>query len=119
VEARFFVERVTSNLYLLRVDDARVEYFEAAWEIPEKITYNAYLLVGGEAVLFDGWKREYSDAFVSALEKVVDLRDLKYAVVHHAEPDHSGTAASCGRPLASRLPGAPSGRQGAEVALRG
>jgi flavorubredoxin len=92
VEARFFVERVTSNLYLLRVDDTRVEYFEAAWEIPEKITYNAYLLVGGEAVLFDGWKREYSDAFVSALEKVVDPRDLKYAVVHHAEPDHSGTA---------------------------
>jgi len=92
VEARFFVEKVTENLYLLRVDDTRVEYFEAAWEIPERITYNAYLLAGGEAVLFDGWKREYSEAFLSALEKLVDLRDVKYAVVHHAEPDHSGTA---------------------------
>ena len=92
MEARFFVEKVTENLYLLRVDDTRIEYFEAAWEIPERITYNAYLLAGGEAVLFDGWKREYSDAFLSALEKVVDLKDLRYAVVHHAEPDHSGTA---------------------------
>jgi len=92
VHPRFFVEKVTENLYIVRIDDTEVEYFEAAWEIPEKITYNAYLLVDGEAVLFDGWKRGYSDAFLSALEKVVDLRDLKYAVVHHAEPDHSGTA---------------------------
>jgi flavorubredoxin len=113
VEPRFYVEKVTGDLYLLRVDDVRVEFFEAMWEVPERITYNAYVLAGDEPVLFDGWKREYSDLFLQALEEVLEPRSLKMAVVHHAEPDHSGTAPAVaeaapqavftGHPLAGRI----------------
>ncbi len=113
MEPRFYVEKVTGDLYLLRVDDVRVEFFEAMWEVPERITYNAYVLAGDEPVLFDGWKREYSDLFLQALEEVLEPRSLKIAVVHHAEPDHSGTAPAVaeaapqavftGHPLAGRI----------------
>lgn len=113
MEPRFYVEKVTGDLYLLRVDDVRVEFFEAMWEVPERITYNAYVLAGDEPVLFDGWKREYSDLFLQALEEVLEPRSLKMAVVHHAEPDHSGTAPAVaeaapqavftGHPLAGRI----------------
>ena len=113
MEPRFYVEKVTGDLYLLRVDDVRVEFFEATWEVPERITYNAYVLAGDEPVLFDGWKREYSDLFLQALEEVLEPRSLKVAVVHHAEPDHSGTAPAvaeaapqavfAGHPLAGRI----------------
>lgn len=113
VEPKVYVEKVTGDLYLLRVDDVRVEFFEAMWEVPERITYNAYVLAGDEPVLFDGWKREYSNLFLQALEEVVEPRSLKLAVVHHAEPDHSGTAPAvaeaapqavfAGHPLAGRI----------------
>lgn len=113
MEPRFYVEKVTGDLYLLRVDDVRVEFFEAMWEVPERITYNAYVLAGDEPVLFDGWKREYSDLFLQALEEVLEPRSLKMSVVHHAEPDHSGTAPAVaeaapqavftGHPLAGRI----------------
>ena len=113
MEPRVYVEKVTGDLYLVRVDDVRVEFFEAMWEVPERITYNAYVLTGDEPVLFDGWKREYSDLFLQALEEVLEPRSLKMAVVHHAEPDHSGTAPAVaeaapqavftGHPLAGRV----------------
>ena len=54
VEPKVYVEKVAGDLYLLRVDDVRVEFFEAMWEVPERITYNAYVLAGDEPVLFDG-----------------------------------------------------------------
>lgn len=114
MDARFYVEKVLDNLFLLRVDDTNVKFFEALWEIPEGVTYNAYLLTTEEgAILFDSWKHEFSDTFVEALQLVTDLRDIKVVVTHHAEPDHSGTmgrlaekapeALFFGHPVAGRI----------------
>lgn len=90
--SRVYVEEIAENLYMLRVDDYDTKYFEALWNIPEGITYNAYVLTTDEgAVLFDTWKQSYADLFLETLRRVVDPRDIKYAVVHHMEPDHSGS----------------------------
>ncbi len=76
---------------LLRLDDDEVRYFESLWLIPEGITYNAYLLPTSEGwVLFDTWKVGYEDKFMKTLESVVDPSEIKYLVIHHMEPDHSG-----------------------------
>ena len=86
------VEKVLENLYLLRVDDRETRFFEALWEIPEGITYNAYLLLGEEkTVLFDTWKKQYSELFIETLKEITDIREIGYLVAHHAEPDHSGS----------------------------
>ena len=80
------------NLYILRLDDDQVKYFESLWTIPEGITYNAYVLKTKRGVIvFDTWKREYSDLFISELKKIVDPSEVRYLVVHHMEPDHSGS----------------------------
>lgn len=92
MEPRVFIERVTPDLFLLRLDDREARFFEGIWEIPEGITYNAYLLLTGEgSVLFDGWKLDYAELFISSLESLVDIRSINFAVVHHSEPDHSGS----------------------------
>ncbi|OYT40610.1 MAG: MBL fold metallo-hydrolase [Desulfurococcales archaeon ex4484_58] len=83
--------KLFDNLYLLRLDDDQIKYFESLWYIPEGITYNAYLLDTGDgAVLFDTWRKNYSELFVEELKKIIDPRDIKYLIVHHMEPDHSG-----------------------------
>ncbi len=90
--AGYIVRRITGNLYILRMNDQRTEYFEGTWHIPEGITYNAYLLKTSDgAVLFDGWKKNYGREFLEALGQLVDIGEIKYLVTHHAEPDHSGT----------------------------
>lgn len=79
------------ELYIIRVDDDEIRYFEATWDIPEGITYNAYLMkLDGAVVLFDVSKRDYSDLFMEALKKLVDPREITHIIVHHTEPDHSG-----------------------------
>ncbi len=89
--ARCWIREVSRNLYLLRVDDDETRYFEGLWCIPEGVTYNSYVLVSDEgAIVFDTWKGRYSIEFIECLSKVVDPRDVRYVVVNHAEPDHSG-----------------------------
>lgn len=89
--ARYIVEKVLDDLFLLRVDD-RVKFFEALWDIPEGITYNAYLLVSDYgSILFDSWKNSYAEDFIDAIRRIIDPRDVRYMVVHHVEQDHSGS----------------------------
>ncbi|RLF73269.1 FprA family A-type flavoprotein, partial [Thermococci archaeon] len=79
------------ELYLLRIDDDQIKYFEATWDIPEGITYNAYLMKTDDAViLFDAWKKDYTEEFFEALSSIVDPKEITHIVVHHMEPDHSG-----------------------------
>lgn len=79
------------ELYLIRVDDDRIRYFEATWDIPEGITYNAYLMkLDGATVLFDLTKKEYTDLFMDALKKLVDPAEVTHVIIHHTEPDHTG-----------------------------
>lgn len=77
---------------LLRLDDDEIRYFESLWLIPEGITYNAYLLPTREGwALFDAWKVGYEKEFIEALSSVVEPSKIRYLVIHHMEPDHSGT----------------------------
>ncbi len=87
------VEKVCSapEVHIIRIDDDRIKYFEATWDIPEGITYNAYLMRLKDAVvLFDTAKGDYTDLFMEALRKLVDPREITHIIVHHTEPDHSG-----------------------------
>ncbi|WFO74955.1 FprA family A-type flavoprotein [Desulfurococcaceae archaeon MEX13E-LK6-19] len=90
--AKTHVVNIAQNIYLLRIDDDRVRYFEALWEIPEGITYNAYFIDTGEKkILIDTWKHVYSREFIEVLRGIVDLKDIDYIIVNHMEPDHSGS----------------------------
>ena len=88
---KIHVDKVMKDLYVLRIDDENTRFFEALWDIPEGITYNAYLLISEKAVLFDTWKHTYAEEFVDALKSVVEPRDIDFIVLHHLEPDHSGS----------------------------
>ncbi|AHF79817.1 FprA family A-type flavoprotein [Thermococcus paralvinellae] len=91
---RVWIEKILDEpeLYLLRIDDDQIKYFEATWGIPEGITYNAYLLkLDGAVVLFDAWKKNYAKEFIEALSKLVDPEEITHIIVHHTEPDHSGS----------------------------
>lgn len=50
----------------------------------------SFLLLGAEPVLLDTGTGHGSDAFVAALESLIDPRDLRWIVVSHADGDHAG-----------------------------
>ncbi|ACS33725.1 FprA family A-type flavoprotein [Thermococcus gammatolerans] len=87
------VEKLCTDpeIYIIRVDDDEIKYFEAAWYIPEGITYNAYLVkLDGANVLVDLTKADYTDLFLEELKKLVDPKEITHVILNHTEPDHSG-----------------------------
>ncbi len=89
---RYVVRELVKDVYILRLDDDRIKYFEGLWYIPEGVTYNAYLITTDEgSILLDGWKGNYAEEFIEAIKEVTDLKDIKYVIIHHTEPDHSGS----------------------------
>lgn len=92
LKVEFLVQEIGKDVYLLRINDRRIEFFEVILRIPEGITYNAYLVLGEESrILLDCWKASYSDGFLEAVKRVTDPRDLTHIVIHHMGPDHSGS----------------------------
>lgn len=65
-------------------------------------SYNAYLIKDEKNVLIDTVYTPFADEFITELEKVIDLNQIDYVVVNHAEPDHSGALPA----LMARIPNA-------------
>jgi len=55
-------------------------------------SYNAYLVQSGDTyILIDAIKRPYFEHYLEKIKSVCDLKDIKYFIVNHVEPDHSGS----------------------------
>lgn len=80
------------NFYYVGVVDHSLKLFDVAVLTNDGTSYNSYLLKTPEgAVLFEGCRREYEDEYFSHIEEIVPLKEVKYLVVTHSEPDHSGS----------------------------
>ena len=99
------VKEVEKSLFQLKLYDKKTKYFEAMWEIPEGVTYNAYLYLGDKVILFDGWKVGYGEDLVKVIKELTERVD--YYVVHHMEPDHSGSFPEVVRAFKPKVLGHP------------
>ncbi len=90
--ASYIVSEISDGVYLLRLNDDRTQYFESLWHIPEHIVYNAYLIEGdGGWILIDTWKGNFAEELLNAIREVADPSKIKYVILNHAEPDHTGS----------------------------
>ncbi|WP_428738209.1 FprA family A-type flavoprotein [Sulfurimonas sp.] len=82
---------VTKELYYIGVSDEDIRTFDIIMKTANGTTYNAYLLKTDEGVIiFDTVKEEFADEFFEKIESVCSYDDIKYIIMHHLEPDHSG-----------------------------
>jgi len=112
---RVSVHKIQKDFYMIKAEDTSIKYFEGLWEIPEGVTYNSYVLIGDEgSAVFDTVSRGFTKEFIEVLKSLIDVKDVKFVVVHHMEPDHSGAlpellkelnqaAEVLGHPLTGRL----------------
>ncbi|MFW5857454.1 MAG: FprA family A-type flavoprotein, partial [Planctomycetota bacterium] len=54
-------------------------------------TYNSYLVRDEATALIDTVKAPYADDLLTNVQELVPLKQVKYIVCNHAEPDHSGS----------------------------
>ena len=84
--------KLTKDIYYIgNVDDRDVPFHSLI--LTKGTTYNSYFLDTEKPTVIDTVDMIYGREFVENLSKLTNLEKIKYIVVNHTEPDHSGAMA--------------------------
>lgn len=83
--------QINDFLYYVGVNDRDTHLFENMWPLDHGVSYNSYIIKGEKTALMDTVKIMKVDNFMGKVREVIGDRDLDYLIVHHMEPDHSGS----------------------------
>ncbi|MEA3315995.1 MAG: FprA family A-type flavoprotein [Campylobacterota bacterium] len=82
---------IKKDIYYIGVSDPDIRTFDIIMKTANGTTYNSYLIKTPEGVIIlDTVKEEFQEEFFSKVESICKYEDIKYIVMHHLEPDHSG-----------------------------
>ncbi len=87
----YCVRKVTEDLYWVGANDHRLTLFENIHPIPQGVSYNAYLLLGQQTVLFDTIDWSCCRQLLENVSFMLKDRPLDVLVVTHLEPDHAAS----------------------------
>lgn len=67
--------------------------FEGMWQMPHGVTLNSYIVKGEKTAIIDGfcgWDGVPETLYKLLDEVDVELESIRYLIINHMEPDHSG-----------------------------
>ena len=77
------VKQITQDIYWVGGSDRRLALFENVYPIPGGVSYNAYLVLDEQTVLFDTVDRSVSEIFFENREYLLNGRSLDCLLVNH------------------------------------
>ena len=85
------VVQIKHNIYYIGVSDKDIRTFDIIMKTANGTTYNAYLVkTSMGVVILDTVKEEFEEEFFRNIESICSYDAIKYIILHHLEPDHSG-----------------------------
>ncbi len=95
---------IKNNIHWVGQRDWEIRDFHGTeYKTTKGTSYNSYLIREEKTVLIDTVDSKFSHEFVRNLELEIDLHEIDYIVVNHAEEDHSGALSA----LMEKIPGTP------------
>lgn len=83
---------IIKDLFSVGILNPNLRVFDIVMTTEYGTSYNSYLVRDPEGfILIDTVHDSYSDIFFKNIEAVTNLQYLKYLIVNHCEPDHSGS----------------------------
>lgn len=85
--------KISDAIRYVGVDDTTIDLFESQYPMEEEvgISYNSYVILDEKIAIMDTVDKRGSKEWLSNVEEVLAGKEPDYLVVHHLEPDHSGT----------------------------
>jgi len=84
-------KQIKNNVFWVGKNDWELRQFHGyEYSTDKGSSYNSYLIREEKNVLIDTVYRPFSSEFIENLAKEIELSDIDYIVVNHAESDHSG-----------------------------
>lgn len=81
--------KVAENTYWVGYVDKRLVPFHRL-TLEKGTTYNSYLIMADKPTIIDTVDISFGKVFVEGLQEYINLDKIKYIVINHVEPDHSG-----------------------------
>ena len=85
------IKNVTDDIKYIGVDDLALDLFESQYIVPEGMSYNSYLILDTKVAVMDSVDARMTGEWLQNLEAALQGRTPDFLVVHHMEPDHSGS----------------------------
>lgn len=73
------------------VNDHDIDLFEGQFEVPNGMSYNSYVIIDEKIAVMDSVDARFSREWLNNLERGLSGKQPDYLIVHHMEPDHSGS----------------------------
>ena len=81
--------KISNDIKYIGVNDRNIDLFEGQYIVPNGIAYNSYVILDEKIAVMDTVDANFSDQWLSNLEKSLDGKTPDYLIVQHMEPDHS------------------------------
>lgn len=85
------MEKVTDTIINVGVNDYDIDLFEGQYELEEGMAYNSYVIMDDKIAILDTVDSDVTEQWMKNLKKALGKNEPDYLVVHHMEPDHSGS----------------------------
>ncbi len=84
--------KLKENIYWIGAVDYKLREFDVVLNAAMGTTYNSYLVIGSEkTAIIDTVKVNMIDDYLEKLNELVNIKEVDYLIINHAEPDHTGS----------------------------
>ena len=85
--------RITDKIYSVGVQNPDLRIFDIVMETKYGTSYNSYIVKGDDVALIEASHADFKGEYEANIREVADPAKIKYIVLNHTEPDHSGALA--------------------------
>ena len=82
---------ITDDVKWIGVLDYDIRTFDIVMRTDYGTTYNSFFINAGKKAIVELAKEKFSNTYIEKLKKVTDPSEIKYIILDHTEPDHSGS----------------------------
>ena len=83
--------KIAESIDYVGVNDHKIDLFEGQYDVPDGMAYNSYVILDEKIAVMDSVDAHFTQEWLDKVAAAVDGRTPDYLVVHHMEPDHSGS----------------------------
>lgn len=83
--------KISNDISYIGVNDHKIDLFEGQYIVPNGMAYNSYIIFDEKIAVMDTVDINYSDEWLSSLNRELNGKKPDYLIVSHMEPDHSAS----------------------------
>ncbi len=83
--------KISEDIKYVGVNDHEIDLFEGQYIVPNGMAYNSYVILDEKIAVMDTVDERFAAEWLKNIKEFLGGKKPDYLVVHHMEPDHSGS----------------------------